>query len=140
MLGAMTRPHDPRLHAPFMRPRGAAPLVALALVLVLAACATGGDEMEPSHDTFSCKLHDERIVVRFTEQEARVLMPPDEHLVTLYQLPGGSGVRYSNGLMEMRGSADGANLSLIREGQATALTGCEPLKVPKKSSNPFLLK
>ncbi len=93
--------------------------------------------MEISKDTFACKLQGQRIVVRFTEQEARVLMPPDEHLVTLYQVSTQNGVRYTNGLMELRGST--SDLTLIRENVAVGLTDCEPLKVPKKSTNPFML-
>jgi membrane-bound inhibitor of C-type lysozyme len=92
--------------------------------------------METSKDTFGCKLDGQRIVVRFTEQEARILMPPDERLVTLYQVSTQTGVRYTNGMMDLRGST--SDLTLIRDNTATALTDCEPLKVPKKSSNPFL--
>jgi hypothetical protein len=92
--------------------------------------------METSKDTFGCKLNGQRIVVRFTEQEARILMPPDERLVTLYQVSTQNGVRYTNGMMDLRGST--SDLTLIRDNTATALTDCEPLKVPKKSSNPFL--
>ncbi len=115
-------------------------LAAIVAAALVAGCAgMGGEpEMEASKDTFSCKLQGDRIVVRFTEQEARVLMPPDERLVTLYQVPSGGSVRYTNGMMELRGA--GTQLTLIRDSFAVALTGCEPLKVPKKSSNPFLLK
>jgi hypothetical protein len=48
-----------------------------------------------------------------------------------------NGVRYTNGLMELRGST--SDLTLIRENVAVGLTDCEPLKVPKKSTNPFML-
>jgi membrane-bound inhibitor of C-type lysozyme len=115
-------------------------LPAIVAAALVAGCAgMGGDgEMEVSKDTFACKLQGDRIVVRFTEQEARILMPPDERLVTLYQVPSGGSVRYTNGMMELRGA--GTQLTLIRDSFAVALTGCEPLKVPKKSSNPFLLK
>jgi membrane-bound inhibitor of C-type lysozyme len=114
---------------------------ALAVALITTAalcggCATSGGEMETSKDTFGCKLSGQRIVVRFTEQEARILMPPDERLVTLYQVSTQNGVRYTNGMMDLRGST--GDLTLIRDNTATALTDCEPLKVPKKSSNPFL--
>ncbi len=101
----------------------------------LAGCATGDGEMEPSKDTYSCKLQGERFIVRFTEQEARILMPPEGRAVTLYQVTTGAGVRYTNGMMELRGS--GTNLTLVRDNFAVALTDCEPLKVPKKSGNPF---
>ena len=111
-------------------------LVLAAAAALVAGCTTPGGEMETSKDTFGCKLQGQRIVVRFTEQEARILMPPDEHLVTLYQVSSVNGVRYTNGMMELRGSTN--DLTLIRENQAFGLTECEPLKVPKKSSNPFL--
>lgn len=106
-------------------------------VAALAACATSSGETEISKDTFACKLQGQRIVVRFTEQEARILMPPDDRLVTLYQVSTGTGVRYTNGMMDLRGA--GTELTLTRDNFAVALTGCEPLKVPKKSGNPFLL-
>ena len=93
--------------------------------------------MEVSKDTYACKMQGQRLVVRFTEQEARILMPPDDRLVTLYQVSTGAGVRYTNGMMELRGA--GTELTLTRDNFAVALTGCEPLKVPKKSGNPFLL-
>jgi hypothetical protein len=111
--------------------------IALLAAAALGGCATGGGEMETSKDTFACKLNGQRIVVRFTEQEARILMPPDERLITLYQVSTHTGVRYTNGMMELRG--DNMDLTLIRDGAATGLTDCEPLKVPKKSTNPFLL-
>lgn len=110
----------------------------IALAAFVAGCAGMGEkEMEISKDTYACKLQGKRLVVRFTEQEARVLMPPDERLVTLYQVSTMGGVRYTNGMMELRGT--GTDLTLTRDNFAIALTDCEPLKVPKKSSNPFLL-
>jgi membrane-bound inhibitor of C-type lysozyme len=113
------------------------PLV-IALAALVAGCAGLGEkEMEVSKDTYACKLQGQRLVVRFTEQEARILMPPDDRLVTLYQVSTGTGVRYTNGMMDLRGA--GTELTLTRDNFAVALTGCEPLKVPKKSGNPFLL-
>lgn len=122
------------LRAAFRAPALAPALVAMALLC--AGCATQGGEMETSKDTFGCKLDGQRIVVRFTEQEARILMPPDERLVTLYQVSTHNGVRYTNGMIDLRGST--SDLTLIRDNTATRLTDCEPLKVPKKSTNPFL--
>lgn len=118
--------------------RARAAVAAIAGALLLCACATGGDEMELSTDTYACKLQGQRIVIRFTEQEARILMPPDENKVTLYQVSTLNGVRYTNGMMELRGA--GTDLTLVRDNLSVSLTGCEPLKVPKKSNNPFLLK
>ena len=47
--------------------------------------------------------------------------------VTLYQLPAASGVRYSNGTMELRGK--GTELQLIRDGVVTPLKDCEPYAI-----------
>lgn len=116
-------------------------LLFTALAAFVAGCASFGEtEMEASRDTYACKLQGKRLVVRFTEQEARLLMPPDERLVTLYQVTTMNGVRYTNGMMELRGAAAGTDLTLTRDNVAMALTDCEPLQVPKKSSNPFMLK
>jgi membrane-bound inhibitor of C-type lysozyme len=113
------------------------PLVIVVATLVAGCAGLGETEMEVSKDTYACKMQGQRLVVRFTEQEARLLMPPDDRLVTLYQVSTGAGVRYTNGMMELRGA--GTELTLTRDNFAVALTGCEPLKVPKKSGNPFLL-
>jgi membrane-bound inhibitor of C-type lysozyme len=112
--------------------------VLLGVAAFTAGCAGIGEpEMVLSKDTFACKLQGQRLVVRFAEQEARILMPPDERLVTLYQITSAGGVRYSNGMMELRGA--GTELTLIRDNFAVALTDCAPLKLPKKSGNPFTL-
>jgi membrane-bound inhibitor of C-type lysozyme len=54
---------------------------------------------------------------------------PDATRVVLYQVPGGSGFRYINGLMELRGK--GMEVELTREQQAVHLT-CKPYEIPKK--------
>jgi membrane-bound inhibitor of C-type lysozyme len=100
----------------------------LVLLTFLAGCQTGKKEEEPSKDTFACKLNGERLVVRLTEQEARLLFPGGDR-VNLYQVASDSGVRYSNGLMELRGK--GMELTLIRDGSPNTLIGCEPIMVPK---------
>ncbi len=61
---------------------------------------------------------DERIVIRFDVGEARLLMP-DGNRVALYQIPAASGVRFSNGNMELRGK--GMDLQLVNNGVATQL-------------------
>jgi membrane-bound inhibitor of C-type lysozyme len=124
--------------APILRRSPLVVTLAITIAALVAGCAGLGEkEMEVSKDTYACKLQGQRLVVRFTEQEARLLMPPDERLVTLYQVSTGTGVRYTNGMMDLRGA--GTDLTLTRDNFAVALTGCEPLKVPKKSGNPFLL-
>lgn len=104
------------------------PLVVLPLIL--AACATdAAKEMEPSKDTFECTLQGDRYLVRFTEGESRILMP-DGTRVVLYQIAAASGVRYTNGMIELRGK--GTELQIVRDGFARSLEGCKPVMVPKQ--------
>jgi membrane-bound inhibitor of C-type lysozyme len=104
--------------------------VLLAACAALCACAAPEKVEEvPSKDTFECTLEGERWVIRFTEGEARMLTPTGER-VTLYQIAAASGVRYTNGIVELRGK--GMELSLIRDGAARALDGCKPVMVPKE--------
>ena len=101
----------------------------LALVL-LAGCQTGPtkEELEAAKNTVDCERPGERIVIRFEDGEARLLMP-DATRVVLYQVPSGSGIRYLNGVMELRGK--GMNLELVREQELVHLT-CKPYEIPKK--------
>ena len=100
------------------------------LLLLLAAVALSGcenpqkkKEEELAKTTFACQLNGERFVVRFAEGEARMLLPGAQR-VTLYQLASTSGVRYSNGTMELRGK--GTELQIITDGTVTPLRDCEP--------------
>ncbi len=86
------------------------------------------DEVEAAKNTISCQLAGERLVIRFDTGEARLLMPAGDR-VALYQIPAASGVRYSNGSLELRGK--GMDLQLVRDGTATPLAGCEPYQLPK---------
>ena len=109
--------------------------VALATAVVFLAapgCADkpSKDEQEAAKNTFACKLSGERLVVRFDSGEARLLMPGGERVV-LYQLPTASGVRFSNGTLELRGK--GIDLQLIADGNATPLVDCQPYVLPKSS-------
>jgi hypothetical protein len=70
----------------------------------------------------------ERIVIRFDVGEARLLMP-DGNRVFLYQIPTTSGVRFSNGQMELQGK--GMDLELIRLGSPTHLKDCQPFSAVK---------
>ena len=83
-------------------------------------------EEELAKNTFACQLNGERFVVRFAEGEARVLLPGAQR-VTLYQIPVASGVRYSNGNLELRGK--GSELTFIMDGVLTPLRDCEPYAV-----------
>jgi membrane-bound inhibitor of C-type lysozyme len=104
-------------------------IVAALAVAALAACGNtpSKDAEEAARNTFDCRLAGERIVIRFDSGEARMLMPGGER-VTLYQIASGSGVRFTNGLMELRGK--GMDLQLIREGTLTPLDACQPYAPP----------
>jgi hypothetical protein len=118
----MTLPTAPR--TPTLGPALLVALTALALV----ACENPAKkkEEEIAKTTFACQYNGERFLVRFADGEARLLLPELQR-VTLYQLPTDSGVRYSNGTMELRGK--GTDLQLIRDGTATPLKDCEPYAV-----------
>lgn len=108
-----------------------AAVVAAALsALLCASCAMppSKDELEAAKNTFACQSGEDRIVIRFDADEARLLMP-DGDRVSLYQIPAASGVRYSNGRMELRGK--GVDLQLVRDGAAIPLSGCQPYQAPK---------
>lgn len=110
---------------------------AIVAVAVVAACAPPPEKPEevPSPDTFECLLEGERWLVRFTDQEARLLTPQGDR-VNLYQVATGSGVRFTNGLIELRGK--GTELTLIRDNFARQLQGCKPVMVPKEPASPMM--
>jgi membrane-bound inhibitor of C-type lysozyme len=110
-----------------MSPRA---LTACTLLALLAACETGPtkEEIEAAKQTIDCERPGERVVIRFADGEARLLLPDGTRAV-LYQVPSGSGVRYINGLMELRGK--GMEMELIRE-QAAVHFACKPYEIPKK--------
>jgi membrane-bound inhibitor of C-type lysozyme len=105
-------------------------LAATVAVLAAAGCADrpSKEEQEAAKNTFACKLAGERLVLRFDSGEARMLMPGGDRVV-LYQLPTASGVRFSNGTMELRGK--GADLELIVDGNTLPLVDCQPYALPK---------
>ena len=110
-----------------MSPRA---LTACTLLALLAACETGPtkEDIEAAKQTIDCERPGERLVIRFADGEARLLLS-DGTRVVLYQVPSGSGVRYINGLMELRGK--GMEMELIREQAAVHFT-CKPYEIPKK--------
>jgi membrane-bound inhibitor of C-type lysozyme len=107
--------------------------IAICLLAALAGCAEkpSKEEEEAAKNTFVCQLDGERLVIRFGAGEARMLMPGGDR-VTLYQVPSTSGVRFSNGSMELRGK--GTDLTLIDRVNAVqaTLAGCEPYNIPKQ--------
>lgn len=86
------------------------------------------EEQEAARNTFACQLRGERLVLRFDAGEARLLMPGGDRIV-LYQLPTASGVRFSNGTLELRGK--GTDLQLIGDGTVVPLVDCQPYALPK---------
>jgi membrane-bound inhibitor of C-type lysozyme len=111
-------------------PRSALALAALlGAALLVSACENPLQkkrEEELAKTTFACQLNGERFVVRFADGEARILLPGAQR-VTLYQIPVASGVRYSNGTMELRGK--GSELQFIMDNVLTPLRDCEPYAV-----------
>jgi membrane-bound inhibitor of C-type lysozyme len=105
-------------------------LTTLGAIGALVACAgsPSREEQEAARNTLVCKVAGERLVVRFDSGEARLLTAEGER-ITLYQLPSASGVRYSNGMIDLRGK--GADMQMVRNGTATALTDCQPYTAPK---------
>ena len=107
----------------------------LALAAVLAgACATPQKPPDvQSQDTIACELEGQRIVIRFLPDEVRMLTPDGER-VTLQKVPASSGVRYTNGLVEIRGGGGTGpmpgGLQYVRDGTAWTLQQCVPLMVP----------
>ena len=105
-------------------------LASLVLAALVVGCQSGPtkEEIEAAKNTVDCQRPGERIVIRFDEGEARLLMP-DATRVVLYRVPSTTGVRYINGLMELRGN--GMAFDLTREQQAVHLD-CKPYEIPKK--------
>jgi hypothetical protein len=110
-------------------------VLAFALCALSACTSPEKPEEEPSKDTFECTLAGERWLVRFTDGEARLLTPQGER-INLYQIATASGVRFSNGLVELRGR--GTELEFVRDGFARQMVGCKPVMVPKQETNPML--
>ena len=110
-----------------LRPLAACLSIAVGL---LAGCQSGPtkEELEAAKNTIDCEQGGERFVIHFEDGEARLLMP-DATRVVLYRVPSGSGVRYMNGLMELRGK--GMDMELTRE-QKTMRLACKPFEIPKK--------
>lgn len=103
-----------------------------ALLTQVVGCSSGPskEEEEIARNTFACASKGERIVIRFDRGEARLLMANGDR-VNLYQVPSASGIRYTNGSMDLTGK--GADLRFSRDGApAEPLEGCAPLLPPKQ--------
>jgi hypothetical protein len=98
---------------------------------LLVACQSGGptkEELEIAKKTIDCDLAGERILIRFEEGEARMLMP-DATRPILYQVPTSSGLRYTNGFVDLRGR--GLEMQLTRDGVTMKMI-CKQYEIPKK--------
>lgn len=107
----------------------------IAALLCAALAALGGcadqqrkEAEEAAKNTFACQLDGQRLVMKFDAGEARLLMPDGDRVV-LYQVPMGSGIRYTNGNLDLRGK--GMELQLVRNGTPTQLRDCQPYLPPK---------
>lgn len=112
------------------RSRRYATLVATAMLV--AACQTGGpskEEIEAAKETVDCDWGGQRVVIRFTEGEARMLMT-DGTRVILYQVPAPIGLRYTNGMFDLRGTGN-LDLQLQRD-RITMKMICKPYEIPQK--------
>jgi membrane-bound inhibitor of C-type lysozyme len=109
-------------------------LHAVAFVMTVAASLAGckdtpsREAQEAAKNTFACQLDGQRLVMKFDVGEARLLMP-DGNRVILYQVPMGSGIRYTNGDLDLRGK--GTDLQLIRNGNSMQLADCQPYRPPQ---------
>ena len=120
---------DNRMILPSLRLPSSILIFSAFLASALAGCESPRkkNEEEAARNTFACLINGERLVIRFAEGEVRLLMP-DAQRVTLHQIPTGSGVRYSNGHMELRGK--GMDLVFTREAIASPLQACAPYTPP----------
>jgi len=103
----------------------------LVITGLLAACVdkAGKEEEEAAKNTFVCRLEGERVVIRFDSGTARMLLPTGD-TVALYQIPSASGVRFSNGNLELRGKGTDLTLVDLNTATSTALTECGPYTAP----------
>ena len=111
----------------FVRPHVLATAVVAAALA--AACQSNGptkDELEAAKSTLDCDHAGDRILIRFGDGEARMLMSDGTRTI-LYQVPIASGIRYTNGLIELRGR--GMELELSRERQTVRMT-CKQYELP----------
>jgi len=110
--------------------RVAACLIVGAAMLV-AACAhkANKEEEEAARNTIVCKLDGERLMIRLDVGEVRLLMP-NGNRISLYQISSDAGLRYTNGMVELRGKE--LNLTLVRNGDAVKLEDCKHYELPKQ--------
>jgi hypothetical protein len=103
---------------------------AAALALIVTGCdhKPSKEEEDVAKNTITCQLAGERLVIRFDSGEVRMLTSTAES-ITLYQIPSGAVMRYSNGNLELRGK--GMEWTLTDLGTATTLESCKRYAAPK---------
>ena len=104
-------------------------LTALVAVALCAACQSSGptkEEVEAAKSTLDCDHAGDRILIRFGDGEARMLMT-DGTRVILYQVSVATGMRYTNGMIELRGRV--MELELSRDRQ-TVRMNCKQYELP----------
>ena len=103
----------------------------LFAALVLVACQSSGptkEEIEAAKSTIDCDFGGERIVIRFADGEARLLMT-DGTRVILYQVTAATGLRYTNGLFDLRGNG----LEFLFQRDRITMKGiCKAYEIPPK--------
>jgi hypothetical protein len=106
---------------------------AFVIAGLLAACADkpSKEEEEAAKNSFVCLFEGERLVIRFDSGTARMLLPTGD-TVSLYQIPATSGLRFSNGNLELRGKGTDLTLIDLNTATATALAQCAPYTPPTK--------
>lgn len=116
--------------SPSPRNRRVAFVLILGIAVLAAACAhkPSKDEEEAARNTIVCKIDGERLMIRFDVGEVRLLMPSGDK-ISLYQISGDSMMRYTNGIMELRGRD--LQQTLVRNGDATKLDDCKHYEIPK---------
>ncbi len=107
-------------------------VLALLVAAALAACVgnPSKEEEEAAKNTFVCLLDGERLVIRFDQGTARILLPTGD-TVSLYQIPATSGVRFSNGNLELHGKGTDLTLIDLNTSTSTPLAQCGPYVPPK---------
>jgi hypothetical protein len=101
-----------------------------ALALISSGCEhkPSKEETEATKNTITCQLAGDRLVIRFEPGEARMLTATAE-AITLYQIPSGAVMRYSNGNVELRGK--GMEWTLTELSVSTTLESCKQYAAPK---------
>jgi len=111
-----------------MRPNFAWFTVALALFVAGCEHKPSKEEEDAAKNTITCQLASDRLVIRFESGEVRMLTATAE-AITLYQIPSGAVMRYSNGNLELRGK--GMEWTLSDLGVTTTLESCKRYEAPK---------